>query len=144
MPTVRESTDVSVTPERIFQMLEDPKRAESFIPGLTRITNVTDGAWSVGTGWDYEFDWFGVVVTGHSQCTRFERPNLYQFKTLTGNPSTWTYQIDPAGKGSRLTLEVDYEVPHNMLARFSRAVLEQMNQKRAKEIVGNLKALVED
>lgn len=144
MPTVRESTDVAVPPERIFEMLADPKRAETFIPGLTRITNVSAGESGVGTGWEYEFDWFGVVITGRSQCTRFERPGLYQFKTLTGNPSTWTYQIDPAGGRSRLTLEVDYEVPDTMLARFGRGVLEQMNQKRAREIVTNLKALVED
>ena len=144
MPIVSESTNVNAPPERIFQMLEDPKRAETFIPGLTRIANVSDGAWSVGTSWDYEFDWFGLVVNGHSECTRFERPTLYQFKTVTGNPSTWTYRIDRAGTGSRLTLEVDYEVPDTILAKFSRGVLEQMNQKRAGEIVSNLRALVED
>lgn len=54
-----------------------------------------------------------------------------------------TYRFEPAGDGTRLTLEVDYELPANQLARFAtEGTLEQMNRNRAKEIVANLKALV--
>jgi hypothetical protein len=41
-------------------------------------------------------------------------------------------------------LEVEYEIPQNLLARFAtQAMLENMNQTRAREVVANLKALVE-
>ena len=145
MPSVSESVEISVKPQAAFEFVANaPARATTFIPGLNRIGNVSPPEAAVGQGWDYEFNWFGLVIAGNSRCTEYQKPSVYQFKTVTGNPSTWTYSFEPAGGGTRLTLKVDYEVPQNQLARFATGgILEQMNRNRAREIVDNLKALIE-
>ena len=145
MPSVTESVDIATTPETCFEFVADaPERATTFIPGLNRISNVSSPHAAAGQSWEYEFNWFGLVISGTSQCTKYDKPSVYQFKTLTGNPSTWTYRFDPNGKHTRLTLDVEYELPQSQLARFAAAgVLEQMNRNRAREIVTNLKALME-
>lgn len=145
MPSVSESVEVAAAPPAAFSFVADaPARATMFIPGLNRISNISSEQPGVDQGWDYEFNWFGLVVAGNSRCTRYERPAQYQFKTVTGNPSTWTYRFEPSGAGTRLTLEVEYELPQSQLARFAAAgALEQMNRNRAREIVANLKALLE-
>ena len=145
MPSVSESVEISATPQAAFEFVADaPGRATTFIPGLNRIANVAPAESAVGQGWDYEFNWFGLVVTGNSRCTQYQKPGVYQFQTVTGNPSTWTYSFEPAGKGTKLTLKVDYELPQNQVARFAtEAMLEQMNRNRAREIVANLKTLIE-
>jgi hypothetical protein len=99
----------------------------------------------VGDTWEYEFNWLGWIVSGTSECTGFARPSRYQFKTVTGNPSTWTYRCEASGGGTKLTLDVEYELPKAQLARFaSETALKALNQNIAHEIVNNLKALVED
>ena len=119
-------------------------RLIAFVPGLNRISNLLQPQSEVGQGWDYEFNWFGLVITGNSRCTQYQKPSVYQFKTLTGNPSTWTYRFEPAGGRTKLTLEVEYELSQSQLARFATAgALEQMNRNRAREIVANLRALIE-
>ena len=145
MPSVQESVDIAATPSAAFKFVADqPERAATFIPGLNRISNVSPAVAGVGQAWEFEFNWFGLVVTGNSRCTQYEPTKVYEFKTVTGNPSTWTYRFDPAGSGTKLTLAVDYDLPQNQLARFAAAgVLEQMNRNRAREIVANLKALIE-
>jgi hypothetical protein len=145
MPSVSESVEVAASPETAFAFVADaPARATMFIPGLNRISNISSDKAGVDQAWDYEFNWFGLVVSGQSRCTKYEGPSIYQFKTLTGNPSTWTYRFEPNGRGTRLTLGVEYELPQNQLARFATAAaLEQMNRNRAREIVENLKALIE-
>ena len=145
MPSVSESVQIAAPPDAAFKFVADaPARATMFIPGLNRISNVTGEQPKVDQAWDYEFNWFGLVVSGNSRCTRYEQPSLYQFRTLTGNPSTWTYRFESSGGGTRLTLEVDYELPQSQVARFATAgALEQMNRNRAREIVANLKALIE-
>lgn len=145
MPIVSESIDVAAAPEAAFSFVADaPERPTMFIPGLNRISNISTEQAGIGQEWDYEFNWFGLVVIGHSRCTLYEKPSRYQFKTLTGNPSTWTYRFEPNGGGTRLTLEVDYDLPQNQVARFATAgTLEQMNRNRAREIVANVKALLE-
>ena len=106
-------------------------RLIAFVPGLNRISNLLQPQSEVGQGWDYEFNWFGLVITGNSRCTQYQKPSVYQFKTLTGNPSTWTYRFEPAGGRTKLTLEVEYELSQSQLARFATAgALEQMNRSR--------------
>lgn len=143
MHVVRETASVAAPAERIFRLLAEPERAVTFIPGLNRIDHVSQNR-ALGCRWQYEFNWLGWIVSGESECTRFEEPTTYQFRTLTGNRSTWTYRCEPSGNGTQLTLEVEYEVPGNQLARFaSEGVLRRMNENTAREIVSNLKALVE-
>jgi hypothetical protein len=129
MPSVSETIQVAAMPEAAFSFVADaPARATMFIPGLNRINNVTTEKAGVD----------------QSRCTRYERPSSYQFKTVTGNPSTWTYRFEPKDGGTGLTLEVEYELPQNQLARFATAgTLEQMNRNRVREIVANLKAMIE-
>ena len=146
MPTAKavQSTTISAPPKKVYDFISEATRATSFIPGLSRIHDVKPATTQPGQTWHYEFDWFGLVVSGDSKCTRSESPKVYEFQTLTGNPSTWTYQIEPSGSNTRLTLAVQYEIPGNVVARFaSQPVFEKMNQDRALEVVANIKTMLE-
>ena len=146
MPSVTETVSVSTPIDRVFAFLADhPEGAVTFIPGLNRIENVSPAEPSVGQTWEYEFNWFGLVISGTSRCTKLDRPRTYEFQTVTGNRSTWTYSFKANGEATDLTLVVDYDVPENMVARFAtRGTLEKMNQERAAEALRNLKGLLED
>jgi carbon monoxide dehydrogenase subunit G len=146
MPTGRatHSATISAPPQKVYDFVAEASRATSFIPGLSRIHNVQPATAQPGQTWEYEFDWFGLVVSGNSKCTRSERPKVFEFQTVTGNPSTWTYKIEPSGENARVTLDVQYEIPGNVVARFaSQPVFEKMNQDRAREIISNLKTMLE-
>src|SRR6202453_3988112 len=121
MPTGKatHSATISAPPQKIYDFVAEASRAKSFIPGLSRIHNVQPATAQPGQTWEYEFDWFGLVISGNSKCTRSERPKLYEFQTITGNPSTWTYKIEPKGSNAQVTLDVQYEIPGNVVARFA-------------------------
>jgi carbon monoxide dehydrogenase subunit G len=139
-----ESTTIAAPPQKVYDFIAEATRATSFVPGLSRIHNVKPSTTQPGQTWNYEFDWFGFVVSGESKCTKSERPKVYEFQTLTGSPSTWTYKIEADGRNARLTLEVQYQIPEKLLARFaSQSVFEKMNQDRAHEIVRNIKSMLE-
>jgi len=146
MPTVSETIHIGAPVEEVFSFVADfPERATAFIPGLNRISNVSTPDAAAGQTWDYEFNWFGLVISGNSRCTKLERPSVYQFQTVTGNPSTWTYRFEPTDTGTRVVFDVDYEVPQSQLARFAaEGTLERMNKERAVEVLANLKGLIEE
>jgi hypothetical protein len=140
----KQSANVLAPAAKVYDFIAEATRATSFIPGLSRIHNVKPATTQPGQTWEYEFDWFGLVVSGNSRCTKSEPAKLHQFQTVTGNPSTWTYLIESDGRNTRLTLEVEYEIPGNVLARYaSQPVFEKMNQDRAREIVANIKTMLE-
>jgi carbon monoxide dehydrogenase subunit G len=146
VPTVTYTADISAPVDRVYAFIADrPEAATSFIPGLNRISNVSPPKADVGQTWEYEFNWFGLVISGQTRCTTLDRPRSYQFQTITGNRSTWTYRFEPKDATTRVTLEVEYDVPQNMLARYaSQGTLEKMNLERAAEALSNLKGLLED
>jgi hypothetical protein len=146
VPTVTQTVDISAAVDTVYSFIADrPEAATSFIPGLNRISNVSPPKAGVGQTWDYEFNWFGLVIAGQTRCTGLDRPSSYQFQTITGNRSTWTYRFEPSDKTTRVTLEVEYEIPQNMLARYaSQSVLDKMNHERAGEALSNLKGLLEE
>lgn len=144
MSKVTESIMIAADVEKVFEFLSDAQRSPTFVPGLNRISNLSSPEPKQGRTWEFEFNWFGFIVSGNSQCTRYERPRTYQFQSLAGSKSTWTYKCEPNGTQTRLTLEVEYEIPQKLLARFAtQRILERMNQNRAREVVANLKALLE-
>jgi carbon monoxide dehydrogenase subunit G len=146
VPTVTQSVDISAPVDRVYSFIADrPEGATSFIPGLNRISNVSPPKADVGQTWQYEFNWFGLVISGETRCTKLDRPRSYQFQTITGNPSTWTYRFEPKDATTRVTLDVEFDVPQNMLARYaSQGTLEKMNQERAAEALSTLKGLLEE
>jgi carbon monoxide dehydrogenase subunit G len=146
MPRVSETIEIGAPVDEVFSFVADsPERATAFIPGLNRIGNVSTPDAAAGQTWDYEFNWFGLVISGNSRCTKLERPSVYQFQTVTGNPSTWTYRFEPTDTGTRVVFDVDYEVPQSQLARFAaEGALERMNKERAVEVLANLKGLIEE
>jgi carbon monoxide dehydrogenase subunit G len=146
VPTVTQTVDIAAPVDRVYGFIADqPEAATSFIPGLNRISNVKPPKAEVGQTWDYEFNWFGVVISGQTRCTKLDRPRAYQFETVTGNRSTWTYDFAASGAGTRVTLVVEFDVPQNMLARYASAgTLDKMNQERARETLQNLKGLLEE
>jgi hypothetical protein len=144
MPSVQESVDIAATPSAVFKFVADqPERATTFIPGLNRISNVSPEAAGVGRPGSSSSTGSAWSCPG-TAAARVRATDGDEFKTVTGNPSPWTYRFEPAGPGTTLMLTVDYDLPQNQLARFAAAgVLEPMNRNRAREIVANLKAQIE-
>jgi len=144
MPKVTQSTIVEASPEKVFAFISDPSRAPTFIPGLNRISNLSSAEPKVGRTWEWEFNWFGIVLSGKTECRQFEPPRIYQFETLTGATSRWTYRCEAQNGHTKLNIEVEYETPKNLLAKIAaEPVLEKMNRHRAGEALANIKALLE-
>jgi len=144
MPKVTESIVIAAAAPKVFEFVSDAKRAPTFVPGLNRISNLSTPTAQLGRIWEFEFNWFGLTLSGRTECKRLEPPTLYQFQTLAGVKSTWTYRCEAKDGQTQLTLEVEYDLPQNLLARFAaQGVLERMNQNRARETVANLKVLLE-
>jgi carbon monoxide dehydrogenase subunit G len=144
MPTVTKSTVVEAPLENVFAFISDPNRAPTFIPGLNRISNLSSAEPKVGRTWEWEFNWFGLLLSGKTECRQFEPPRVYEFETLTGAKSRWTYQCEKQNSHTKLNLQIEYEIPQNLLAKIAaEPVLEKMNQNRAGEVLANIKTLLE-
>ena len=70
MPKVNETIVIAAAQPKVFEFVSDAKRAPTFVPGLNRISNLSTATPQVGRTWEFEFNWFGLAVSGNSRWSR--------------------------------------------------------------------------
>jgi len=144
MSKVAQSVEVKCTPDSLMEYIVDVTNHPAFIGPLKSVTNVKGDVRKPGTSWDWVYNIAGVELTGKAETIRFVPAKEFVYKTTTGAKSTFTYRADGAGSKTRLSLNVDYEVPTNALGKMKASMFEKLNEAESKRVVENLRALLEE
>jgi uncharacterized membrane protein len=145
MSKVAQSLEVNTSPESVMDYIIDITNHPAFIGPLKSVANIKGDVKKPGTTWDWVYSLAGVELAGKAETVRFVPGKEFVYKTTTGAKSTFTYRADSAGgKKTKLSLNVDYEVPTNALGKMKASVFEKLNDAEGKRVVENLKALLEE
>jgi uncharacterized membrane protein len=140
---------VNTDPERCFDFIADPSLAPLFISSLYSIDPIEVEPRGAGNRWGFEYDMFGVPIRGQSECIEFERPNKYVWRSIPGASTidtTFSYTFEPEHAGTRVSLDVEYQVPEQVLGGkiADKLVVERMNEHEADAAISNLKVVLEE
>jgi len=144
MSKVAQSLEVKCSPETMMNYIIDITNHPAFIGPLKSVTNIKGDVKKPGTSWDWVYALSGVELSGKAETVRWVPGKEFVYKTTSGAKSTFTYRADPAGAKTKLSLNVDYEVPTNALGKMKSSVFEKLNDVEGKKVVENLKALLEE
>jgi len=143
MSRVAKSAVITNKADRIIDYLADVKNHPAFLGPLKSIANVNGDPKKSGTSWDWTFVMAGVEFSGRAETVGFEAGKTFSYKTTTGVESTWTYSVEPQGGGSKVTVDVSYEVPKTLLSKMQAGVVERLNDAEGLRAVENLKAILD-
>ena len=144
MATITKSVSINAAPASVMGYISDVKNHTAFIAPLKSVENISGDAQAPGTTWDWTFEMAGVQLTGQSETLAYEPGAVFKYKTHGGIDSTFTYAASPAGEGTNLTIEVEYEVPATVLGAVAdKGVVEGMNAQQADAAADNIKAILE-
>lgn len=144
MSKVDQSLEVNVNAQALMDYIVDVTNHPAFIGPLKSVTNVKGDVKKPGTSWDWVYSLAGVELSGKAETVRFTPGKEFVYKTTTGAKSTFTYRADVSGKKTRLSLNVEYDVPTNALGKMKSSVFEKLNDQEGKRVVENLRALLEE
>ena len=144
MSKVAQSVEVRCTPESLMDYIVDVTNHPAFIGPLKSVANVRGDVKKAGTTWDWVYNIAGVELAGKAETVRFVPAKEFVYKTTTGAKSTFTYRADGAGSKTKLSLNVEYEVPENALGKMKASMFEKLNEAESKRVVENLRALLEE
>ena len=144
MSKVAQSLEVSCSAESLMEYIVDVSNHPAFIGPLKSVTNIKGDVRKPGTSWDWVYSLAGVELTGKAETIRFTPGKEFVYKTTTGAKSTFTYSAAPSGKKTKLSLNVDYEVPTSALGKMKASMFEKLNDAEGKRVVENLRALLEE
>src|SRR5256885_4686507 len=144
MSKVAQSLEVNSTPASVMDYIIDITNHPAFIGPLKSVANIKGDVKKPGTTWDWVYSLAGVELAGKAETVRFVPGKEFVYKTTTGAKSTFTYRADAAGSKTKLSLNVEYEVPTNALGKMKASMFEKLNEAESKRVVENLRALLEE
>jgi hypothetical protein len=69
---------------------------------------------------------------------------VYSFVTEGGLQSTWNYRVGPDGDGTKLSVDVEFQIPEGLKAKLPPAqVIDSLKKGEGEMVINNLKALLE-
>lgn len=143
--TIEATASIDNTPEAVLTYIADVRNRPYYLPSLKSVTEVKDaGNHGAGTTWKWTWLSLGMEFSGNGQCLKYEPGKLYSFQTTGGLSSTWTYKVTASGAGTKLDIQVEFEVPEHAKSRIPAAsVAEGLKKAEIDRVVANLKAVLD-
>jgi uncharacterized protein YndB with AHSA1/START domain len=142
---IERSIDIDAPPEKVFGELAHWGRLTQW----STITADHDGperCTGVGEEFDQHLRLAGINVQTHWRVTEYEPPRMLAYEA-TGPGDSWLrmrQEVVAVDAGSRVQLQVDYELPAGVLGEaVDRMYVERRNQREAEHSLENLKELIE-
>jgi hypothetical protein len=139
---VKASGVIDNTPNAVLGYIADIRNRTFFLPSLKAVSNVKGEPASANTTWTWTWVLLGMEFVGTGRSLAYQPGKMYSFKTEGGIESTWTYTVTPEGKGTRLTIQVEYQPPKGVLGRL-RGDPQARHQAEADQVLQNLKAILD-
>ena len=144
MSRVAKSVVINRDSGQVMEYISDVNNHPAFIGPLKRVDNLRGDPRQPGASWDWAFMMGGVEFSGKAETVAYVPGKQFTYRTTTGIQSTFTYSAEPAGGGTRVTVDVSYEVPQTLLAKMQTSVVERLNDAEGSRAVENLKAILDE
>lgn len=135
-------THIHAPGDEVFAYVTDPEHLPEWMPHMIEVQNVS-GAPAVGTTWEYYYAFAGTHHRGTSHMTEFERGKKVGVRAEGDLASEWHFQFEPEDGSTHVTVEVDYDMPHALLAKIEVEILRRLHANDGKHALENLKAHLE-
>ncbi|MDP8957208.1 MAG: SRPBCC family protein [Actinomycetota bacterium] len=146
MTRVERTIEIDAPPERVFELLTDLDRLQEWATIAGDAENPPAKPLAQGATWKHKLKVAGVELEGDWNVVAIDPPRLveYEANRSEGGWLKMRQRVAPAGGGSRVELEVDYELPWGVLGEaVDKLVVERRNDREAEESLQNLKNILE-
>ena len=85
----------------------------------------------------------GVEISGSAETVKYEPSRLFSYRTTSGALSTFEYTAEAQRDGTKVTIDVAYEIPETLLGKMQAPVIEKLNDSDGQRAVDNLKVILD-
>ena len=143
MPKIRKSIEINAPVSEVFAFMASPEHLPEIWPSMMEVSNIEiqpDGKAS----YDWVYKMAGVRFDGHSETIEHERDRLVVVENEKGIRSKFRWSYEGRDDATRLTMEVDYEVPGAVLGKLADPFIRKLNEREADTMLANLKTRLEE
>ena len=146
MARIERSIEVRRPPEDVFRLLTDLDRLTEWATVAGKTVAVPEMPLRAGQKFRHTIKVAGVDIDGDWTVVELEAPRVVAYEAMSTG-GAWLrmrQRVEPAEEGSRVELEVDYELPGGLLGELAdRVYVERRNEREAEHSLQNLKDILE-
>lgn len=132
------------SPDVVLGYIADVRNRPFFLPSLKAVSDIQGDPSAAGTTWKWKWVTLGMEFEGIGRCVQHEQGRSYSFQTQGGLESKWTYRAEAHEGGTKLSLDLEYQIPDHVLARLpSERILDGLRKTEAGTAIQNLKVILE-
>jgi len=138
MPAIEKRMLIKATPEAVFDLVTRVEEFPSHVALLKEVTLIGPETyhWSIVVA-GIELSWDGIV-------TKRERPRRFAWKSLSGQPNSGAYELEPAGNGTLVYFRMEYHFQNTWLEWLLTPVLGPLMNRAAAEAIAYIKRCLEN
>jgi hypothetical protein len=146
MPQTRIQAAVSVShdPISIIRFVADVRNRIRYQDSLTSVTKIDGAPGEVTQSWNWTWDSFGNKFEGLGETVEYDEGRLYCFVTEGEIVSRFTYRAERVEAGSRLFIDVEFDLPKVFADHHDLKGLLTVAQVRAQDAAFRLQTLIGD
>jgi uncharacterized membrane protein len=146
MARIRRTTEVNASPDRVFSLLTNLDRLPEWATIVVETRDVSALPLRAGCTFRQTLRVVGREVESEWRVTELEHGRRVAYEAMApgGGSMTMRQIVTPRDAGSRIELEIDYELPGGLLGELvDRAFVEEQNEHEADRSLRNLKELLD-
>ena len=142
MAKVEKTITINAPVEKVFDYIDQPTNLPEIWPSLMEIKDVQTLPNGGHTDrWVYKMA--GMRFEGTTEGIEHVTNQRIVSKTKGGVKSTQTWMFQPEAGGTKVTFEVEYNIPIPVLGKLAEAIVVKMNDREGDSILANLKTRME-
>lgn len=146
MGHVREKVYIEAPVDVCWDLGADASRIPEWQEGVLEVKDITGKLDQVGAGYSTVLRIMGRRLEGRFEVSKVDKPRLVELSGTApgGGRAKSTVWLEPAGGGTDLTVEIDYELPGGLIGDVADKVfMERAVERQIRHSNENFKALCE-
>src|SRR3990167_8596481 len=111
MSKVSSSITINKPIKEVFEYAASPHNGPAFIPNLNENINIHPEQPGVGQKFDWRFNMGGVDLRGQAEVAEYDPPHKAKIVSTGASNSTWIYSFQEEDSGTKVSLDIEYDVP---------------------------------
>jgi uncharacterized protein YndB with AHSA1/START domain len=143
MATVMKSIIINAPAEKVFEYIMVPTNMLEIWPSVIETKDIQPLP-NGGTKFRWVYKMAGMRFEGVTEDTEVVPNQRIVSINKGGIESEITWEFQPEGEATKVTMEADYTVPIPLLGKLAEAFIVKQNDNEGETILANLKARMED
>lgn len=144
MAHITRSINIDIPLSKVFDYVTNPGNWTKYVTSLIDVKNISSKVPEAGITFEWVYRMLGVNFSGKGSIIEYEKDKKFALRMEGAFPIKETYHFEEVSKGTKLTFEIDYEMPGQLLGVVAnRLVIEKLNIREADTVLEKVKTLCE-